>query len=270
MESIKELRQMLQTDVMGHPVLQRVLSIYLTRPLLSTTITPNQVTAFMLLLGIAASIAVFSGWFMLGLLLIYLNVLFDAVDGEVARYKKVFSLRGIYLDLVNHLLTGSLFFIAVAFYAAGLPGRVIVPVLMMGMLGGLAQTVRRANGDLYRVIFVRQQNDLAARLGPISTIRAARATTASAQRESILKRLVRRAAEAVYDLHELAPMAIVFFLAYVADRFVAFHWSNHPFLSIVIMLYGLTSCLYLIREIVGGFNMLESRINALRSWFASK
>ncbi|MSR70978.1 CDP-alcohol phosphatidyltransferase family protein [Candidatus Kaiserbacteria bacterium] len=259
MESIKELRVMLQTNVLGHPILQRVLSIYLTRPLLSTSVTPNQVTVFMLLLGTAAAAAIFAGWFLTGLLLAYLNVLFDAVDGEVARYKKVYSQRGVYLDLINHLWTGAVIFLAVTLYAAGLPTDVQMPVLLVGILGALAMPVRRANGDLHRVMMVRKHLETAERPAPVQKKEQHTAAPEARFSPGFLRRLT----QSVYDLHELAPMLIVLFLGAMAEQYLLPGRAGHPVLSWVVIFYGATSCLYLLREVVGGYYAIERRINSL-------
>src|SRR3989344_2995483 len=111
MESIKELRVKLQTNVLGHPILQRVLSIYVTRVFLAMNITANQVSAAMIVVGVISGVVIAFGYIWTGLVLIYLSLLLDAVDGEIARYRKVFSLRGIYLDLVNHLVVFGVFFL---------------------------------------------------------------------------------------------------------------------------------------------------------------
>lgn len=69
--------------------------------------TPNIVSVFMIILGVMGALLVFSEdlWMQLGgITLVYGSFLLDKVDGEIARYKKLFSLRGIYLDEVYHVL----------------------------------------------------------------------------------------------------------------------------------------------------------------------
>ncbi|MBT7755132.1 MAG: hypothetical protein HN726_02960 [Candidatus Magasanikbacteria bacterium] len=41
---------------------------------------------------------------LLGLFLLYLGLILDGVDGEIARHKKLFSIKGLYIDSVYHLL----------------------------------------------------------------------------------------------------------------------------------------------------------------------
>lgn len=87
----------------------RRFSPYLTRLLVRTAITPNQVTWLMILAGVAAgavlaiedavwpAIAAFA--------LIQLQILLDCSDGEVARWKGISSPVGVYLDRIGHWLT---------------------------------------------------------------------------------------------------------------------------------------------------------------------
>lgn len=113
MESIKKLREICQNPVEYHNPrslfenrLWRPFSIYITKLLLFTSLKPNHVTFFMIfwafLSGLLFSIGTY--WYMLAgaIVLAFLYIL-DAVDGEMARYKKMTSLEGVYLDLVAHL-----------------------------------------------------------------------------------------------------------------------------------------------------------------------
>ena len=100
----------------------RRLSPYLTRRLIPLPITPNGVTWLMIAVGIAAA-----GLLTLpGLLpvigaavLIQLQLLLDCSDGELARWRKVSSPAGIYLDRLAHNLTEAVLPIALAIRADG-------------------------------------------------------------------------------------------------------------------------------------------------------
>ena len=86
----------------------RHLSIYATRALLPTGITPNGVTWLMILVGLAgAAVVPFGG--VVGPLLcavaMQLQILLDCSDGEVARWRQRFSPAGIYLDRIGHYVT---------------------------------------------------------------------------------------------------------------------------------------------------------------------
>src|SRR3989344_7467067 len=121
MESIQELREKLQREKLegrerpwGYRLLQRGPSIYITKLFLKTPITPNQLTLLSIAFGITGSIFVLGltpASKLAGIFFLYLNLVFDRVDGEVARYKGIYSLKGIFLDELNHLLVPPLFFL---------------------------------------------------------------------------------------------------------------------------------------------------------------
>jgi phosphatidylglycerophosphate synthase len=100
----------------------RRLSPYLTRLLLPTPLTPNAVTWLMIGVGLAAA-----GLLTLpGLLpaigvavLLQLQLLLDCSDGELARWRKVSSPAGIYLDRLAHNITEASLPIALAIRADG-------------------------------------------------------------------------------------------------------------------------------------------------------
>jgi phosphatidylglycerophosphate synthase len=86
----------------------RRLSPYLTRALLPTRISPNAVTAFMSVVGLAAAALLTVGGVIAALgvvLLIQLQLLLDCSDGELARVRGQSSPAGIYLDRIGHYLT---------------------------------------------------------------------------------------------------------------------------------------------------------------------
>ena len=88
--------------------LKRCISIRFTRLCLIMGLSANQATLTSLLLGIAAGIFFTRPqplyWF-IGLLILYLSLIFDCVDGEIARYRKQSSSEGTYFDvLVTYFL----------------------------------------------------------------------------------------------------------------------------------------------------------------------
>lgn len=103
MESIKELRKICQK---GHGSwfsthIMRKVSIYFTWLFLHTKITANQVSALGLLTGILAGLLFSFGKPLLmltGAVALNLVLIFEHVDGEIARYRKQATLEGLYLD----------------------------------------------------------------------------------------------------------------------------------------------------------------------------
>jgi len=118
--SIKELRKICQSapDTWYSRTLVRPVSIYITKVLLYTPISANQVTILGLLFGIAAGTLFIFGnyWYsIIGALLLHLTIVLDDVDGEVAHYRGTSSLRGGYLDDANHFITNPYIFVGIAF-----------------------------------------------------------------------------------------------------------------------------------------------------------
>ena len=83
--------------------LERPISIRFTRLFLILGLSANQATLTSLLLGITAGIFFTKPqplyWF-IGLLILYLVIIFDCVDGEIARYRKKSSSDGRYFDVM--------------------------------------------------------------------------------------------------------------------------------------------------------------------------
>lgn len=126
MESIKKLREICQSpkDVHNYNGLfnyfrvriWRVPSIYITKLLLYTPITPNQVTMLMIFIGFIVTYLFSLGSYwsaIIGVLLLEFVYILDAVDGEIARYKKQTSVVGIFLDLMVHVSNVSIIFIGI-------------------------------------------------------------------------------------------------------------------------------------------------------------
>ena len=100
----------------------RKASPYLTRTLLKTKITPNGVTWLMIAAGIAAAgMLTLDGLVpaIAALVLIQSQLLFDCVDGELARWRNMRSPTGIYLDRLGHYLTETALPIALGIRADG-------------------------------------------------------------------------------------------------------------------------------------------------------
>ncbi len=83
----------------------RRLSIYLTAALIRTPITANGVTGLMILAGFLAGPALLlpGVWGpLVGALLAQLQMFLDCSDGEVARWRRTSSPKGIFLDQIGH------------------------------------------------------------------------------------------------------------------------------------------------------------------------
>ena len=116
MPTIKELRKICQGSAESPSLLSqslmgkfnRVFSIYLTWIFIHLPFTPNQITIFgtaLYLLGAGLFLKHDFVWNLAGVLLIIFSFLVDAVDGELARYRKMVTgggVGGVYVEPVSH------------------------------------------------------------------------------------------------------------------------------------------------------------------------
>lgn len=259
MESIHELREQLQSEKVnrqawGYRYLRRGLSIYVTSLLLRTNIRPNQVTVAMVLVGMAGAVAIFFGYIWLGFLLIYLNIVLDAVDGELARYKKVFSLRGVYMDRINHLAVPGFFFLAVTFWVLGAEFNPHEPLFVLGVLGAFALPLSLVAGDIHRQIFVRPYLEHPELYPlPVHSKETAEITRSSPS-------LLRGVATAVFQASQFVVIVIVLFLAYLAELVFFSDASYHPVLVWAVAAYAALFMFYLVRRIMQGFAHVEDQV----------
>jgi len=185
----------------------RRISPYLTRILLPTGITPNGVTYLMILTGISISIAFsLSGavGVLLALFLSQLQMLFDCVDGEIARWREKFSPAGIFLDKVGHYFAEALIPIAIGIRLMGYGGDYYLP-----FLGALLATLIVINKGLNDAVHVARAFSGLERL---------------ADKKSVIKRtLVSRLRSLaniipIHRAYHSVEMTLIFSIAYLFGR----------------------------------------------------
>ncbi len=91
------------------------LAYYATKPFLYLSLTPNQITVLWIAIKVMMTFLMLKGDYFLtvvALLIFQLASIIDGVDGNIARYRKHFSLNGIYLDYVGHYLCNTVLLIA--------------------------------------------------------------------------------------------------------------------------------------------------------------
>jgi CDP-diacylglycerol---glycerol-3-phosphate 3-phosphatidyltransferase len=98
-----------------------------------TGVTADVVTGVGIFMATAAAVAIGLGYLRLGLVLLILTGVPDALDGAVAKASGTSSLRGAFFDSVSDRLTDALLFGGVAWYlATEQPGRIMMlPVAVM-------------------------------------------------------------------------------------------------------------------------------------------
>lgn len=119
--SIKDLRKISQYSYLKNFWIDRFISIYFTKLFLILGISANQTTAFDLIVGIIGLFFVFLGGetnILIGSIFFLLFLIFDNVDGEIARYNKTISLKSYYIEGLCHPIMHPLKFAALGFGVA--------------------------------------------------------------------------------------------------------------------------------------------------------
>ncbi|MFI0899142.1 CDP-alcohol phosphatidyltransferase family protein [Streptomyces sp. NPDC020983] len=134
----------------------REVSLRIDRHLVPTSVTPNQLTYLMTVFGVLAAPALLVPGItgaVLGVLMVQLYLLLDCVDGEIARWKKQYSLSGVYLDRVGAYLTDAAVLVGFGLRAADLfgDGRIDWLWAFLGTLAALGAVLIKAETDLVGV-----------------------------------------------------------------------------------------------------------------------
>ncbi|MEU2390136.1 MULTISPECIES: CDP-alcohol phosphatidyltransferase family protein [unclassified Streptomyces] len=140
----------------GGRLYMREVSLRITRLLADTKVTPNQLTYLMTLCGVLAAPALLVPGIwgaVLGVVFVQLYLLLDCVDGELARWKKQYSLSGVYLDRVGAYLCDAAVLVGLGLRAADLwgGGRTDWLWAFLGTLAALGAILIKAETDLVGV-----------------------------------------------------------------------------------------------------------------------
>lgn len=122
-EPISQLRDICQLPILENEGwyarnYARRVSIYLTRVLLYSRITANQVTISGIAMGISGSLLFLKAGYWINIIgAIFLHVwhLLDHCDGEIARYRKSSSGKGIFFDILSHNFVIFSIFLCISF-----------------------------------------------------------------------------------------------------------------------------------------------------------
>jgi phosphatidylglycerophosphate synthase len=98
----------------------RRLSPYVTRAVLPTGVSPNQLTGLMIVAGVGAGCALLwpgLGGALLAAVLVQVYLLLDCSDGELARFTGNKSVTGVYLDRVGHYFSEAALLVGLGFRA---------------------------------------------------------------------------------------------------------------------------------------------------------
>ncbi|MFE0136011.1 CDP-alcohol phosphatidyltransferase family protein [Streptomyces sp. NPDC059037] len=142
----------------------REISLRCDRYLVNTRVTPNQLTYLMTVAGALAAPALLVPGItgaVLGVVMVQLYLLLDCVDGEIARWRKQYSMAGVYLDRVAAYLCDAAVLVGFGLRAADLwgSGRIDWLWAFLGTLAALGAILIKAETDLVGV--ARHQQGLA-------------------------------------------------------------------------------------------------------------
>lgn len=133
----------------------RRFSLRLTALLVRTSVTPNQLTVLMVAVGLLAAVPAALpglGWALAAAALVLAYFVLDLCDGEVARWKGMTSVVGVYLDRVGHYVVEAALLIAYGFRAGG---QEVGGWTTVGCLGALFVVLVKAETDLVDTVRVR-------------------------------------------------------------------------------------------------------------------
>ncbi|MET8330866.1 CDP-alcohol phosphatidyltransferase family protein [Streptomyces sp. NPDC005181] len=134
----------------------REISLHIDPYLVNTKITPNQLTYLMTVCGVLAAPALLVPGIagaVLGVVMVQLYLLLDCIDGEIARWRKQFSLGGVYLDRVGAYLCDAAVLVGFGLRAADPwgSGRIDWLWAFLGTLAALGAVLIKAETDLVGV-----------------------------------------------------------------------------------------------------------------------
>lgn len=151
--------------------INRHISIFISKRIVNTSITPNMMSVLTFVLGVAGAVSVaLGGYFpmLLGAFLFQWNSILDGVDGELARVRFQHSTLGQWLDTVSDDASNLLFFIGLIIGSAaftvplpsgpfplgkyfGILGWAGVVAFVLATVQYYIEMIRRGTGDLYAI-----------------------------------------------------------------------------------------------------------------------
>jgi len=164
MESVEKLKEITQRGKRKNKnfllasgyLFHRNISIYMTKFILSVfpNTRANTVSFLMIIIGISGGLLLLTENLSIqfsGIALVYLSFLLDKVDGEIARYKKDFSLRGMYLDELYHIFIPATLYIGL--FSAKLEDGTMQSLFLLLLV--FFSVVNRYNRKAQLILFVK-------------------------------------------------------------------------------------------------------------------
>lgn len=134
----------------GRLYMRRV-SLHVTRRLVTVPVTAHQLTAAMIVVGVAAAgVVAVPGVLaaVVAALLVQLYLLLDCVDGEVARWRRTTGAAGVYLDRLGHHVVEGALLVGLGVRAAGGVSSEPSWWVVLGALTALVVVIGKLESDL--------------------------------------------------------------------------------------------------------------------------
>ena len=139
----------------GYTCFYRKLSFYVTKPILYTSIKPTHITWGWTILGAISALFFYKGDYnlsLIGAILINLAFFLDHIDGNIARYKKIFSDKGYFIDEIGSYILIPLTFIMLGFGGYHKTSKIIWVILaLITSYGYLVYTLLCKINDLKKL-----------------------------------------------------------------------------------------------------------------------
>ena len=195
---------------------------------------------------------------MIGFALLYLGIALDGVDGDIARYRGVFSLRGVYLDDVQHLIVPPLMLFGLAYSVSKVT--LLNPdwLIVSAAVGGIGWMIIKVNGkEPFHIMgkhFLRDPKKYNLIEGKNIDKPELAATEAPViGKGSILRRLL----AIRFQLRQFLLAVLIFFSVMVIERLFVADYASFPVTSWLIVGYGVFLTLHVIEEIVKSYFYID-------------
>jgi len=272
MKTIAELKEELQgnkrkakTWFWGHITFIHNPSIYLTYVLIKTKITANQITVIMTLCGIVGSVLLFipNFWIkMLAFVFLYLNQILDSVDGEIARYQNKRSLRGIYVDDLQHHFVPALMIFGMVFSIIKVTPLNPDLLLYVGIVGALAWSIMKVDGkeSLHLIArhFINNPNHFNAFL--LKSKNDQSELTSSGTNPEDQTSIIRKIFAVRFQIRQFLFAYLMFLVAYIVEYAFLENPETHPLLYWVVFGYSVFLILHVIEEILKRYFRVETAV----------
>jgi len=142
--------------------LNRHVSIFISKRLINTSLTPNMMSVSTFTLAAAAAVLAWQGGYwnwLLAAFLLQWNSILDGVDGELARVRFQHSKLGQWLDTVSDDVSNWMFYAGLSISVQSLPhgqwlalaGWIGIATHMLATVQYYAEMIRVGSGDLYAI-----------------------------------------------------------------------------------------------------------------------